>query len=201
MNTLHQNTAAPPSSRLFSRTMDHHVLAAISLTGTIFDALGGFYLAYDLLGGKEGPLRTLSSVITYTTIRSNPRPLPRSENGPSAAGGIQKEATLWAHSLENPVGCILIQYSASRSFDPFLQYCERGGSSQDDGEPARYNHRPNSGAKRPRKARSTLRTKTAFVLAGLGFPFCVFRDRSITSRGFLTYYSIRRKHETRLQKS
>jgi len=48
--------------------MDHHVLAAISLTGTILDALGGFYLAYDLLGGKDGPLRTLSGVITYSVL-------------------------------------------------------------------------------------------------------------------------------------
>jgi hypothetical protein len=48
--------------------MDRHVLAAISIAGTSFDLLGGMYLAYDLLGGKHGPLRTLTRGVTYTAI-------------------------------------------------------------------------------------------------------------------------------------
>jgi hypothetical protein len=48
--------------------MDRHVLAAISITGTSFDLLGGMYLAYDLLGGRHGPLRALTRGVTYATI-------------------------------------------------------------------------------------------------------------------------------------
>ena len=39
--------------------MDHHTVAAISLTGTCLDVLGSLYLAYDLLGGQNGSLRPL----------------------------------------------------------------------------------------------------------------------------------------------
>jgi len=35
--------------------IDRHLLAAISLGGTLLDLIGGLYLAYDLLGGKKGP--------------------------------------------------------------------------------------------------------------------------------------------------
>ncbi len=45
--------------------MDHHTLAAISVTGTTLDLLGGLYLAYDLLGGKHGPLRSITRGVTY----------------------------------------------------------------------------------------------------------------------------------------
>lgn len=45
--------------------MDRHGLAAISIIGVTLDLLGGMYLAYDLLGGKHGPLRTLTRVVTY----------------------------------------------------------------------------------------------------------------------------------------
>jgi hypothetical protein len=38
----------------------------VSLTGLILDVLGGLYLAYDLLGGKKGPLRLLTRVVTYS---------------------------------------------------------------------------------------------------------------------------------------
>jgi hypothetical protein len=34
-------------------TVDHHTLAAIALTGTALNLLGGLYLAYDLFGGHE----------------------------------------------------------------------------------------------------------------------------------------------------
>jgi len=40
----------------------------LSLLGVVLDALGGLYLAYDLLGGKRGPLRLLSRLLTYSAI-------------------------------------------------------------------------------------------------------------------------------------
>lgn len=45
--------------------MDHHTLAIVSLVGSSLDVLGALYLAYDLLGGEHGPLRTLSRMVTY----------------------------------------------------------------------------------------------------------------------------------------
>src|SRR5436305_7099178 len=48
--------------------MERHVLAAISIAGTSLDLLGGMYLAYDLLGGKHGPLRTLTRAVTYSVL-------------------------------------------------------------------------------------------------------------------------------------
>jgi hypothetical protein len=48
--------------------MDHHVLAAISIAGTFLDALGGLYLAYDLLGGQHGPLRLITRAVTYSIV-------------------------------------------------------------------------------------------------------------------------------------
>lgn len=33
--------------------MDHHTLAAVSITGTCLDVIGSLYLAYDLLGGQQ----------------------------------------------------------------------------------------------------------------------------------------------------
>jgi hypothetical protein len=46
-------------------TMDKHTLALISIVGSAFDVLGALYLAYDLLGGEHGPLRTLTRAVTY----------------------------------------------------------------------------------------------------------------------------------------
>lgn len=48
--------------------MDHHTVAAISITGTCLDVLGSLYLAYDLLGGQHGPLRLLTRVVTYSLV-------------------------------------------------------------------------------------------------------------------------------------
>src|SRR6267143_4140676 len=48
--------------------MDHHVVAAVSLTGICLDVLGGLYLAYDLLGGQHGPLRLLTRMVTYSIV-------------------------------------------------------------------------------------------------------------------------------------
>src|ERR1700688_1864930 len=48
--------------------MDHHTVAAISITGTCLDVLGSLYLAYDLLGGQHGPLRLITRAVTYSLV-------------------------------------------------------------------------------------------------------------------------------------
>jgi hypothetical protein len=49
-------------------TVDKHTLALISIVGNSLDVLGALYLAYDLLGGEHGPLRTLTRAVTYGTL-------------------------------------------------------------------------------------------------------------------------------------
>jgi hypothetical protein len=49
-------------------TIDKHTLALISIIGSSLDVLGALYLAYDLLGGEHGPLRTLTRAVTYGAI-------------------------------------------------------------------------------------------------------------------------------------
>jgi hypothetical protein len=48
--------------------MDRHTLALISIIGSSLDVLGALYLAYDLLGGEHGPLRTLTRAVTYAVL-------------------------------------------------------------------------------------------------------------------------------------
>jgi hypothetical protein len=48
--------------------MDHHAIALISIVGICLDVLGGLYLAYDLLGGRHGPLRLLTRAMTYSIV-------------------------------------------------------------------------------------------------------------------------------------
>jgi hypothetical protein len=48
--------------------MDKHALALISIIGSALDVLGAMYLAYDLLGGEHGPLRTLTRAVTYGAL-------------------------------------------------------------------------------------------------------------------------------------
>ena len=48
--------------------MDHHTVAAVSITGTCLDVLGSLYLAYDVLGGQHGPLRLLTRAVTYAIV-------------------------------------------------------------------------------------------------------------------------------------
>jgi hypothetical protein len=48
--------------------MDKHTLAWISILGSSLDVLGALYLAYDLLGGEHGPLRTLTRAVTYGAL-------------------------------------------------------------------------------------------------------------------------------------
>lgn len=46
----------------------HRFVAELSLTGMGLDVLGGCYLAYDLLGGKQGPLRTIARAAGYVAL-------------------------------------------------------------------------------------------------------------------------------------
>jgi hypothetical protein len=48
--------------------IDKHTLALISIVGCSLDVLGALYLAYDLLGGEHGPLRTLTRGVTYGVL-------------------------------------------------------------------------------------------------------------------------------------
>jgi len=48
--------------------MDHHTVAVVSIVGTWLDLLGTLYLAYDLLGGRHGPLRLLTRAVTYSLV-------------------------------------------------------------------------------------------------------------------------------------
>src|SRR5215469_8564582 len=49
-------------------TVDRHIIALISIIGSSLDVLGAMYLAYDLLGGEHGPLRTLTRLVTYGAL-------------------------------------------------------------------------------------------------------------------------------------
>jgi hypothetical protein len=49
-------------------TIDKHTLALVSIVGSSIDVLGALYLAYDLLGGEHGPLRTLTRGVTYGAL-------------------------------------------------------------------------------------------------------------------------------------
>ncbi len=49
-------------------TVDKHTIALISIVGSSLDVLGALYLAYDLLGGEHGPLRTLTRGVTYGVL-------------------------------------------------------------------------------------------------------------------------------------
>jgi hypothetical protein len=54
--------------RLYNHSMDHHTVAAVSITGSFLDVIGSLYLAYDLLGGQHGPLRLLTRAVTYSIV-------------------------------------------------------------------------------------------------------------------------------------
>jgi hypothetical protein len=49
-------------------TIDRHTVAIVSIAGSSLDVLGSLYLAYDLLGGQHGPLRTLTRAVTYGVL-------------------------------------------------------------------------------------------------------------------------------------
>jgi hypothetical protein len=48
--------------------IDKHTLAIVSIVGSSLDVIGSLYLAYDLLGGDHGPLRTLTRGVTYGVL-------------------------------------------------------------------------------------------------------------------------------------
>jgi flagellar biosynthesis protein FliQ len=48
--------------------IDKHIIALISIIGCSLDLVGALYLAYDLLGGEHGPLRTLTRAVTYGAL-------------------------------------------------------------------------------------------------------------------------------------
>src|SRR5215469_7538427 len=54
----------------------HDLIPILSLTGVILDALGGLYLAYELFGGKKGPLRTITKSVTYGIMFGSAYGLP-----------------------------------------------------------------------------------------------------------------------------
>ena len=56
------------SISIYNPCMNHHLLAAICIAGTILDLIGSLYLAYDLLGGQHGPLRVLTRAVTYSLV-------------------------------------------------------------------------------------------------------------------------------------
>ena len=53
---------------MMHRSIDKHTLALVSIVGCSLDVLGTLYLAYDLLGGEHGPLRTLTRGVTYGVL-------------------------------------------------------------------------------------------------------------------------------------
>jgi hypothetical protein len=53
---------------MFPAQLDHHTVAAISIGGSCLDVIGSLYLAYDLLGGRHGPLRLLTRAVTYSIV-------------------------------------------------------------------------------------------------------------------------------------
>jgi hypothetical protein len=52
----------------FVHSIDHRLLAGVSISATCLDVLGTLYLAYDLLGGEHGPLRLLTRAVTYSIV-------------------------------------------------------------------------------------------------------------------------------------
>src|SRR5256885_16793628 len=50
--------------------VDHHVVAAVSITGAFIEVVGSLFLAYDLLGGQHGPLRLITRAVTYSLVFS-----------------------------------------------------------------------------------------------------------------------------------
>jgi hypothetical protein len=49
-------------------TIGKHTVAVVGIAGGSLDMLGALYLAYDLLGGEHGPLRTLTRGVTYGAL-------------------------------------------------------------------------------------------------------------------------------------
>jgi hypothetical protein len=54
----------------------HNLVLILSLVGVILVGLGALYLAYDLLGGKNGPLRTFTKSASYAVLFGSAYGLP-----------------------------------------------------------------------------------------------------------------------------
>lgn len=48
--------------------MPAHVADALNLAGLVVSTLGALYVTYDLLGGRQGPLRWLTRAISYAVV-------------------------------------------------------------------------------------------------------------------------------------
>lgn len=48
--------------------MDNNLSAIVTIIGMTCDVMGGLYLAYDLLGGENGPLARLTKVVNYSVL-------------------------------------------------------------------------------------------------------------------------------------
>jgi hypothetical protein len=75
--------------------MDHHTVAAVSITGTCLDVLGSLYLAYDLLGGQHGPLRLLTRAVTYSIVFGIGYGLGLTSNAPSSSEYVAGRPNGW----------------------------------------------------------------------------------------------------------
>ena len=53
---------------MLNAALTRQFVAELTLAGMGFDVLGGCYLAYDLLGGKHGPLRTIARATGYVAL-------------------------------------------------------------------------------------------------------------------------------------
>jgi hypothetical protein len=92
--------------------MPHDLIPILSLVGVILDALGGLYLAYDLLGGKRGPLRTITKSISYGAMFAVGYGLPLGvwfglagllASGPALSLEIERRHTDHAHPFRAAV--------------------------------------------------------------------------------------------------
>lgn len=79
-------------------TIDRHTLALISIAGSSLDVLGALYLAYDLLGGEHGPLRTLTRAVTYGVLFGAGYGLALGPVFGLAAGGTHGITLAWEFS-------------------------------------------------------------------------------------------------------
>ena len=48
--------------------LSNYESAAITIIGMTMDSVGGLYLAYDLLGGQDGPLSQLTRIVNYSLL-------------------------------------------------------------------------------------------------------------------------------------
>jgi hypothetical protein len=48
--------------------LTHQLIAEVALLGMALETIGGLYLAYDLLGGKQGPLRTVTRAGSFIAL-------------------------------------------------------------------------------------------------------------------------------------